>query len=102
MMRELRLLGVFLVVAAAGCFSQIPNDSSQQNSTSPSITDCTDPSQAATPECLVQTQTSGGTPGRANIPSSVTIPQLRSPVDTNQPPAQTPPNTSQVQRQKST
>src|SRR5579864_3473241 len=102
MMRELRLLGVFLVVAAASCFSQIPNDSSPQNSTSPSITDCTDPSQAATPECMGQAQTSGGTPGRANIPSSVTIPQLRSPVDTNQPPTPAPTNPSQVPRQKQT
>ncbi len=103
MMRELRLLGVFFVIAVGGCFSQIPNDSSPQSSTSPSITvDCTDPSQAENPECVAQAQTSGGTQGRGNIPSPVTIPQLRSPVDTNQTPAPVQPNPSQVQRPKST
>jgi protein involved in polysaccharide export with SLBB domain len=103
MMRELRLLGVFFVIAVGGCFSQIPSDSSPQSSTSPSIAvDCTDPSQAESPECVGQAQTSGGTQGRGNIPSSVTIPQLRSPVDNNQPPPTMPPNPSQVQRPKST
>ena len=102
MMRELRLLGMFFVIAAGGCFSQIPNDSSPQSSTSPSIADCTDPSQAESPECVAQAQTSGSTQGRGNTPSSVTMPQLRSPLDTNQPPPTIPPNPSQVQRPKST
>src|ERR1022692_5269123 len=102
MMRELRLLGLFFVIAAGGCFSQIPNDSSPQSSTSPSIADCTDPSQAESPECVAQAQTSGSTQGRGNTPSSVTMPQLRSPLDTNQPPPTIPPNPSQVQRPKST
>jgi protein involved in polysaccharide export with SLBB domain len=102
MMRELRLLGIFFVITVGGCFSQIPNESSPQSSTSPSITDCTDPSQAESPECAAQTQTSGGTQGRGNIPSAVTIPQLRTPLETNQTPAPVPPNPSQVQRPKST
>ena len=103
MIRELRLLGLFLVIAAGGCFSQIPNESSPQSSTSPSIAvDCTDPSQAESAECVAQTQTSGSAQGRGNLPSSVTIPQLRSPFDTNQPPPTIPPNPSQVQRPKST
>jgi protein involved in polysaccharide export with SLBB domain len=102
MMRELRLLGLFFVIAAGGCFSQIPNDSSPQSSTSPSIADCTDPSQAESPECVAQAQTSGSTQGRGNTPSSVTMPQLRSPLDTNQPPPTISPNPSQVQRPKST
>src|SRR3984885_680568 len=102
MIRELRLLGLFLVIAAGGCFSQIPNETSPQSSTSPSIAvDCTDPSQADSPECVAQAQTSGGTQGRGNIPSSVTVPQLRSPFESNQPPAPAPPNPSQVQRPKS-
>jgi len=102
-MRELRLLGLFLVIAAGGCFSQIPNESSPQSSTSPSIAvDCSDPTQAESPECVAQAQTSGGTQGRGNIPSSVTVPQLRSPFESNQPPAPAPPNPSQVQRPKST
>jgi protein involved in polysaccharide export with SLBB domain len=107
MIRELRLLGLFLVIAAGGCFSQIPSESSPQSSTAPSIAvDCSDPSQADSPECVAQNQTSGGTPGstqgRGNAPSSVTIPQLRSPFESNQPPAAAPPNPSQVQRPKST
>src|SRR6202140_401299 len=102
MMRELRLLGVFFVIAAGSCFSQIPNDSGSQSSTTPSITDCTDPSQADSPECAAQAQTSGGTQGRGNSPSTVTIPQLRSPIETNQTPAAAPPNPSQVQWPKST
>ena len=102
-MRELRLLGLFLVIAAGGCFSQIPNESSPQSSTSPSIAvDCSDPTQAESPECVAQAQTSGGTQGRGNIPSSVTVPQLRSPFESNQAPAPAPPNPSQVQRPKST
>jgi protein involved in polysaccharide export with SLBB domain len=103
MMRELHLLGVFFVIAVGGCFSQIPNDSSPQSSTSPSMAvDCTDPSQAESPECVAQAQTSGSTQGRGNTPSSVTMPQLRSPLDTNQLPPTIPPNPSQVQRPKST
>src|ERR1700688_403126 len=102
MMRELRLLGVFFVIAGGSCFSQIPNDSGSQSSTTPSITDCTDPSQADSPECAAQGQTSGGTQGRGNSLSTVTIPQLRSPIETNQTPAAAPPNPSQVQRPKST
>jgi protein involved in polysaccharide export with SLBB domain len=103
MMRELRLLGLFLVIAAGGCFSQIPNESSPQSSTAPSIAvDCSDPSQAETPECVAQNQSSGSTQGRGNSPSSVTIPQLRSPFDTNPPTAPAPLNPSQVQRPKST
>src|ERR1700729_2738565 len=102
MIRELRLLGLFLVIAAVGCFSQIPNESSPQSSTAPSIAvDCSDPSQAESPECVAQNQTSGSTPGRGNAPSPVTIPQLRSPFESNQPPAPAPPNPSQVQRLKS-
>jgi polysaccharide export outer membrane protein len=64
--------------------------------------DCTDPSQAESPECVAQAQTSGSTQGRGNTPSSVTMPQLRSPLDTNQLPPTIPPNPSQVQRPKST
>jgi protein involved in polysaccharide export with SLBB domain len=107
MIRELRLLGLFLVIAAGGCFSQIPNESSPQSSATPSIAvDCSDPSQADTAECAAQNQTSGSAPGstqgRGNAPSSVTIPQLRSPFESNQAPAPAPPNPSQAQRPKST
>lgn len=103
MMRELRLLGIFFVITVGGCFSQIPNESAPQSSTSPSIAvDCTDPTQAESPECVAQNQPSSGTQGRGNLPSSVTIPQLRSPFEINQTPAPVPPNPSQVQRPKST
>jgi protein involved in polysaccharide export with SLBB domain len=105
MMRTFRLLGLFVVFSAGGCFSQTLNDSSPQTSTSPSMTvDCTDPSMAGSAACrAAQTQTTGGaTGGQYPYPSSSdSLPQLRSPVDTS--PSYSPPNPlnpSQIRRPK--
>src|SRR5271169_5756842 len=99
MMRELRLLGLFAVISAGGCFSQTLNDSSPQSATSPSIAvDCSDPSQAGSAECnAAQTQT----PGRENLPSSERVPQLKTPYNQGQTfPRTTPLNPSQVRQPK--
>ena len=104
MMRELRLLGLFIVISAAGCFSQTLNDSSPQSTTSPSIAvDCSDPSQAGSAECnAVQTQAPGSTQGRENLPSSSErLPQLRTPYNQGQTvPRTTPLNPSQIRQPK--
>jgi protein involved in polysaccharide export with SLBB domain len=103
MMREFRLLGLFVLVSAGGCFSQTLNDSLPQTSTSPSTTvDCTDPSMAGSAACrAAQAQTPGGMQGGQYPSSSEGLPQLRSPLDTN--PSYFPPNPlnpSQIRRPK--
>ena len=103
MMRELRLLGLFVVISAGGCFSQTLNDSSPQSATSPSIAvDCSDPSQAGSAECnAAQSQTPSSTQGRENLPSSEGVPQLKPPYNQGQSvPRTTPLNPSQIRRPK--
>src|ERR1700686_3150181 len=103
MMREFRLLGLFVLFSAGGCFSQILNDSLPQTSTSSSTTvDCSDPSMAGSTACrTAQTQTPGGTTAGQYPSSTDSLPQLRSPLDTN--PSYFPPNPlnpSQIRRPK--
>ncbi len=97
MMRELRLLALFQVLSVGICFSQIPNYGSPQSGSTPGVAlDCTDPSQADSPECLAQAQALGGTQQGQYLPSTGTIPQLRVPYDTGQfPPRTVPLNPSQ-------
>lgn len=103
MMRELRLLGLFALISAAGSFSQTTNDYSPQSPTSPSIAvNCSDPSQAGSAECnAAQTQAPVSTQGRENLPSSERLPQLRTPYNQGQTvPRTTPLNPSQVRQPK--
>ena len=107
MMRELRRLALFHVLFAGMCFSQIPNYGSPQSSTTSSEgLDCSDPSQADSPECLAQAQTLGGAQlGAAQqgqyLPSTTGGPLLRVPYDTGMYlPRTTPLNPSQNRRTK--
>src|SRR5260370_16364149 len=93
MTRELRLLAMFQVLSVGMCFSQIPNPSPQTGTTPRVELDCSDPSQAESPECLAQSQSLNLQQGQYS-PSP--IPQLRAPYDTGQsPPPTPPPNPSQ-------
>src|SRR5271165_91080 len=100
MMRELRLLALFHVLSVGVCFSQIPNYASPQSGTNPGAAlDCTDPSQADSPECSAQAQSLGGAQQGQYSPSS--IPQLRAPYDTGMNlPRMTPLNPSQRRQRK--
>jgi protein involved in polysaccharide export with SLBB domain len=93
MRKELRLLGVSVVISAALCFSQ----SSGQSGAAPNIkVDCSDPFQAASPECsFLQEQTTSGQQG-GYVPSQG-VPQLRSPSESSQAPP-IPLNPSQRER----
>ena len=100
MMRELRLLGLFVVVSALGCFSQSSTDQSLQGTTPPStFVDCSDPTMANDPQCSSgQGQTSQGG-GNSTVPTR--IPTLTPPagVNTDQYAPSAPPlNPSQVAR----
>ena len=110
MMRALRLLVLFVAVSAGGCFSQTLSDplsqtsnpssngaTTGQSSTPSGITvDCTDPSQAESADCRNQTQRQYPYPS-----STVGLPQLGSPFDTNPNPSRAIPlNPSQVQHAK--
>lgn len=101
-MRKFRLLGLLVLFSAGTCFSQIPSDSLPQTSTSPSITvDCADPSMAGSAACRAQSQTPGGATGGQFPSSTESLPQLRSPVDSNQSYFPTNPvNPSQIRRPK--
>ena len=116
MMRKLRLLGLFIVLLAAGCFSQSnPNDPLAQNpmssgmsdtsgqTTSPNITvDCSDPSQIGSAACNSGAQNQLQRQSQYPYPSSTFgLPQLGSPFDTSQYPVRSiPPNPSQLQHPK--
>lgn len=94
-------LAVFLVVAAGICFSQSLPEPSTQGATSPSIAaDCTDPLQAANPECAAtQMQSAAGMPRGQNAPSAEQVPQLRNPfgsIEGQLPPRTAPINPSQI------
>jgi protein involved in polysaccharide export with SLBB domain len=105
MMREFRLLGLFVVIAVGASFSQSINDTSSQGGTSSSVgVDCSDPFQASNPECMtLQGQTPTGSRTSGSSPSIESVPQLRAPVDVNQsqfPPGTNPPNPSETTRLK--
>jgi protein involved in polysaccharide export with SLBB domain len=112
MMRKKLLLALivfFLGVRAS--FSQTLNESSPQSGLSPNIAvDCTDPMQAASPECgAAQGQVPVGGQGGL-YPPSFGLPQLRAPYGWNQDqyqyeyqymyPPRTPLNPSQIRRPK--
>jgi len=102
MMRNLRLLAVFLSLAIGGCLSQSMSDTSPQSGTSRGTNvDCSDPFQAASPDCSgVQGQSQYPSDGRPSSSGSDQVPQLRNPFGTseNQFSPQPPPNPSQVGR----
>jgi protein involved in polysaccharide export with SLBB domain len=108
MMRELRLLILFCLITAAGCLSQTANgsndssDASPQNSTSPStLVDCTDPTQALSPECGSPQGSSSTQERQSSLGSPERVPQLVSPFDNAPNPyLMIPPNPSQTQRKK--
>jgi protein involved in polysaccharide export with SLBB domain len=101
MMRELRLLGVLFVVCTfvTLSFSQSGNDSSAPGQTLYGGVDCNDPFQASSPECVSQGQGSAASRSGSYPTAPESVPQLKSPPDTNQsqfPPGATPPNPSQI------
>jgi protein involved in polysaccharide export with SLBB domain len=81
MMKELCLLGLFVVISTGGCFSQSLNDPLLQGRTSPGTTvDCSDPSMASNAQCSsAQAQRSNETQGGDNSSSSTRIPTLANP-----------------------
>jgi protein involved in polysaccharide export with SLBB domain len=110
MMRQLRLLTLFVfVLGVGGAFSQTLNESSPQTGLSPNpAVDCTDPLQASSPECSdLQNQMTGSRQG-ISVPGSQGVPLLRAPYGWNQDqyqyeyqymyPPRTPLNPSQIRR----
>jgi protein involved in polysaccharide export with SLBB domain len=110
MMPKIRRLALFVFFLGVGAsFSQTLNESSSQSGLSPNIAaDCTDPMQAASPECAAaQGQIPAGAQGGQYLPS-LGVPQLRSPYGWSQDqyqyeyqymyPPRTPLNPSQVRR----
>jgi protein involved in polysaccharide export with SLBB domain len=102
-MREFRLLCCLILVFTGVMFSQSINDTSPQSTNPSGITvDCSDPTQANTPECLAQqTQTPATTQGSQAAPIQ-RVPELRTPTSVlNQGqyvPRVTPLNPSQLRR----
>jgi protein involved in polysaccharide export with SLBB domain len=78
-MREFRLLCFLILLSAGMMFSQSINDTSPQSANPSGVTlDCTDPTQANTPECIAQTQTPTSTQGQQSVPTQ-RVPELRPP-----------------------
>jgi len=104
-MLKVRLLALFVVFAVGICFSQSLQESPTQSGTSSRISvDCSDPVQAASPECSSQIQNATGAQGGQYLPPTTQIPQLRSPYGSREeqyPPRTAPLNPSQIQRPKS-
>jgi len=103
-MRKLRLLGLVVFLARL-CFSQSPNQPSGQSGALQNLrVDCTDPLQAASPECSsLQTQVPGGyAQSGSYTPLVQGVPTLRSLEDVNQtqPYGAPPINPSQMRRPK--
>src|SRR5579872_1308371 len=93
MMRKLGWFGIFFFFSAALCLSQAANELPQ--SATPGIaTDCSDPMQAASPECSQQIQNPAGAQRGQNLPSTGQVPQLRNPFSTYE--GQYPPRTSLI------
>jgi protein involved in polysaccharide export with SLBB domain len=80
MTRELRLLGLFIVISAGGCFSQSINDSLPQGTAAQGTTvDCSDPSTANSAQCS-SSQNQRDNEGQTGDNSS---PSMRTPTLTN-------------------
>jgi len=93
MMRKFGWFGVLFLFTAALCQSQVVNEGPQ--STTPGIAvDCSDPMQAATPQCAQQMQDATGGQRGQNFPSSGQVPQLRNPFGTYE--GQYPPRTGLI------
>src|SRR5690349_17248537 len=104
MMREFRLLGLFVLIVVLPCLSQSMDNPSGQSAGAPNIAvDCSDPLQSSRAECMaLQDQTSRGAPIPA--PAGSSVPQLKSPSDLNQnqyPAGANPPNPSQTAKPSS-
>jgi hypothetical protein len=106
MIRELGVVGSFVLFLAVPCFSQSVDNSTGQGGASPNIAvDCSDPLEASSAECLsLQDQISGSSRTGSSPPQAQGVPQLKSPNDLNQyqyPPGANPPNPSEIARPKS-
>ena len=104
-MQKTRLLALLIVLSVGVCFSQSPDDSSSQGTTSQSTAvDCSDPSQAGSAACsAAQGQRTSGVQGRDYSSTSERVPQLKTPTGLN--PRQTTPGTyplnpSEIQQSK--
>ena len=104
-MQKKRLLALLIVLSVGVCFSQSPDDSSPQGTTSQSTAvDCSDPSQAGSAACsAAQGQRTSGVQGRDYSSTSERVPQLKTPTGLN--PRQTTPGTyplnpSEIQQSK--
>jgi protein involved in polysaccharide export with SLBB domain len=104
-MQKTRLLALLIVLSVGVCFSQSPDDSSSQGTTSQSTAvDCSDPSQAGSAACsAAQGQRTSGVQGRDYSSTSEHVPQLKTPTGLN--PRQTTPGTyplnpSEIQQSK--
>src|SRR5882724_11881910 len=97
-MRKSQLLAAFIILSVGVSLSQSPNDSLSQSAAA----DCSDPSRAASPECMAaQAQRSGSAQGRDYSSPTMATPVLRtSPEFRSDQYNQTPPplNPSQIPR----
>lgn len=97
-MRKSQLLAAFIILSVGVSLSQSANDSLSQSAAA----DCSDPSRAASPECMAaQAQRSGGAQGRDYSSPTMATPVLRtSPEFRSDQYNQTPPplNPSQIPR----
>lgn len=100
-MRKSAWLGVFVVLNAALCLSQVVNET-PQSTTPGAAVDCNDPLQASSPECSLQIQNATGVRRGQNLTPPVSqVPQLRNPFGASEgqyPPRTTPVNPSQIRR----
>ena len=93
MMRKLGWFGILFFFSAALCRSQAANEL-PQSTTPGSTVDCTDPMEAANPECSQQIQNAAGGQRSQTFPSTGQVPQLRNPFGTYE--GQYPPRTSLI------
>lgn len=78
MRRKIPLLALFVIAYVAGSRSQSAPGVSPQSGSSPGSMDCTDPLQAASPECTAGTQSTTGSPMGQNVPITPQVPELKS------------------------
>jgi protein involved in polysaccharide export with SLBB domain len=103
-MQKTRLLALLIVLSVGVCFSQSPDDSSSQGTTSQgTAVDCSDPSQAGSTACsAAQGQRSSGAQGRDYSSTSERVPELKTPTGLNprQNMPSTPLNPSEIRQSK--
>jgi protein involved in polysaccharide export with SLBB domain len=97
------LVTLFIFLCVGVSLSQIGSESSGQSGASPNVrVDCSDPLQAASPDCTGGESPGGGAIPAGGYPSLPSVPQLKAP-DINQaqyPPGTNPPNPSELARLK--